>query len=127
LELIFENPVPKKVFIPNHTRGSKIFVSDSSDVKACTYEFSEDMKLIDAYNFKYEERSTSNLHRELLALIMTFGQFKDQGNFRLKNICNIYWYNDSEKVVRFLEKGSRNHSLQKMIFEIATTAQDLQI
>jgi len=124
LETIIENPVAKRFNIDNHNRGQSIFVSDSSEVKAFTYELTNNHKTTNILNFTDEQKRWSSSARELLAVLNTFRQFQKQGNVTGRR---IYWCSDSENAVRFIAKGSRNPTIQAMAFEIAQIAQKLRI
>jgi hypothetical protein len=124
LESILDNPVARRKKIPRHERGSKIFVSDSSEVKTFVCDLSDGNKTVLSCNFTEEQRSQSSGMRELLAVWMALNQWNVTGQLKEKN---VYWLTDSENVCSFLQKGSRKPHVQDLLFQIVQLAFKLKI
>lgn len=123
IQSILPNPVARKEYMKNHQSCSEIFVSDASDQKAVAYNLTNNSEIELQYNFTEEEKLWSSSARETLAVLRTLQQFQCK-NQRMKN---VYWVTDSEVMVQVLKKGSHRPMLQKLVFEIARLAHELEV
>ncbi len=123
LETIIRNPIARKLTLSNHVRGEEFYVSDASDSKVFVYNLKDSSNTILETRLSEEQKQWSSGARELMALLLTIKQWKIQ-QIRKRN---IYWITDSENVVAFIKKGSRRPQVQKIIFELALLASELEI
>lgn len=124
LEMIIKNPVAKTWSLPYHKKSDFTFVSDASDTKVFVYNLESQQETVLETNFTQEQQGWASGARELLGLVFTLRQWKNQGNMR--NV-NIYWITDSENMVSFINKGSRKPRIQDLVFEVTILTSEMGI
>lgn len=115
VDVVLPNPISSQETIQASIYDT-VIVSDASKIKAAVKWLQGHTKnWISVFEFSPEEFQCSSGERELLA-VHKFLQ--DPLRKKELNRTNIIWGTDSTNLVSFLEKGSRQTRIQKLIFDV---------
>ncbi len=124
LETLLPNPVAMAPDLEIRQAEGPIIVSDASNVKAYVYGLDDLQDFQMEMTFTKDQQSLSSTGRELLALLFTLKQWKNQG---FPTQTAVYWVTDSKTATICVEKGSKSAPTQTIVFDIAKCCKDIQV
>jgi len=102
-----------------------LLVSDASESHAFVYLADGTFRFVADFPFLDDQRGASSTLRELLALSKTL--LLDGQSFLAKNLRLLYWQTDNKACTWIIQHGSRNPTLQRIVFTIKCRERDLGI
>jgi hypothetical protein len=103
-----------------------VMASDASDFAVALFsvEGMPDFSFSD--KLKEEEKKTSSLHRELLAILRTLEYILVKGKLRPGTPTTLWWLTDNQNVEKMLSKGSGKLSVMRLVLDILKKGRELQ-
>ena len=109
----------------NLEKSERLWVSDSSDIKAVAYNPCRPGTEISVYSLSVTETELSSSAREFLAVFTAVKRMQEK--FRTSQLSTLYWVTDSQVLTIWLKKGSKVLAIQNMMIELFHLLHKLQI
>ena len=105
--------------------SERLWVSDSSDIKAVAYNPYKIGSEISVHSFSVSETMLSSSAREFLAVSTTIERMQER--FLSSGLSTLYWLTDSQVLVTWLQKGSKVLTIQRKLVELFSLLHKLKI
>ena len=96
--------------------SDKLWVSDSSDIKAVSYNPFKPGSEISVHSFSVTESQLSSSAREFLAIFNAVKRMESA--FLSSQLSTLYWVTDSQVLTIWLKKGSKVLAIQNKVSEL---------
>ena len=96
--------------------SEELWVSDSSEIKAVSYNPCKLGSEISVHSFSVSEAQLSSSAREFLAVFTAIERLETK--FKDSGVSTLYWVTDSKVLTIWLQKGSKVITIQKMLVKL---------